>query len=95
MLVLKVMAAIFGANVLLLILWCLVGALRMRGGQCPGKTACVRCGEPGAKYPLKNIEGYFCKHCWYEKVEETWFLQAGSDRTNVDVHPTVPTEVKG
>lgn len=70
---------ILGVNVLV-ILACVVGGIR-RGGARSNKTACCRCGESNAEYSISKREGVFCKHCWYDAVENLWFEKVASQES--------------
>ena len=69
----KGVALILGVNVLV-VLWCGLVTLRFRRRKSkhPG-VRCSRCGDWDAKYFMKDVQGKFCKECWYELAEGLMF----------------------
>lgn len=67
---------ILGVNVLFI--FAIIVAAMWSGDARSSKHACCRCGEPEASYWIHNVEGRFCKHCFYDAVENLWFAKAAS-----------------
>ncbi len=83
----QVILGICGINLLLVILWLIIGALQRRCGR--GKNSCARCGQSDAQYRFDKIEGLFCK------IEaHLWFAQPDFEATSIGAHSTAQEEVK-
>lgn len=77
---------LLGGN-LLLLLW-LARELKCSLNACrrSAQFKCSNCGQPGADYTLKPLEGHFCMNCYQKYAASLWHLP-GCVTTSGALHP--------